>query len=623
MKKHLKVIGILFVIAIVFEMLMVVYNEVLYKFYDSKHLINNNPYIIDIEDIQTSKEGNLNILTVNKNLEGPLYNISLNLKTSNSDDAYLTLICNDKNYELRRDNLELNKFKAYLSVSEVNSVKINFSEGQININNVKNISINENLDYMPQRGIVFLRIATIFGLTFIVYLAFCIYKKINSKEYKIDKANFFVISALILGIGIGTLVIPLTKYDEHTHFWRAYEISKRHLTSSWNTTMPKSVIDLVIGDDGVYHINDRKYSDLKENLTKKLEPKEEAALFVGGAGAYSPFNYIPQLVGITIGRLMHLNPVIIAYLGRLTNFLFFILVVYTAIKIMPKEKWKNIIIVIALLPMTLSLATSMSPDSLAISLAILLISYIFKLKYDEKDIKFGSICLLSILCIMTSLVKIAYLPLIILFLLIPSNKLKNKKLYYSVFTGTMILAIVINLVWMSIAGQGGTAATRTNPTEQIYFVLSNPLGFIANLGATLVENFGEYVTTMVGGWNTTAFGELLLIIALVFTVFKENQQEKDESKIVLTKKDKIIISIAIILCVLLIFAGLYVQWTIARLNRVEGIQGRYFLPILAGVLILLESNKLKVNIKNYWLKYFIFLLIIYIPVYINIIKEFI
>ena len=102
----------------------------------------------------------------------------------------------------------------------------------------------------------------------------------------------------------------------------------------------------------------------------------------------------------------------------------------------------------------------------------------------------------------------------------------------------------------------------------------------------------------------------------------QNVNEEDKS-IILNKKDKIIIGIAIILCILLIFAGLYVQWTISRFNRVEGIQGRYFIPILAGLLILFESDKLKVKINNYWIKYFIFLLIIYIPVYINIIKEYI
>lgn len=621
MKKHLKVIAILFLITIVFEILMVGYNEILYKLYSKKHLIGNNPYIIDIEDIQVSKEGNLNILTVTKKLEGPTYNISLNLKNSNEEDAYLTLTCNDKSYELRRDNLELNKFKAYLNISDAD-ITINFSEGQIDVGNIKNISVNEDINYMPQRGIVLLRVFTIFILASIAYIAFCIYKQINTKEYKIDKAKFFVVVALILGIGIGTLVIPLTKYDEHTHFWRAYEISRRHLTSSWKTTLPKSVIDLVIGDDGVYHINDRKYSDLQENLTKKLEPKVEEPLFVGGAGAYSPFNYIPQLVGITLGRIMHLNPVMIAYLGRLTNFLAFILIVYIAIKIMPKEKWKNIIMVIALLPMTLNLATSMSPDSLAISLSMLLISYIFKLKYGEKNIKFSQICIVSVLCIMTSLVKIAYLPLVVLFLLIPSDKFKNKKVYYSLFVAIILFTVIINLVWMAIAGQGGTAATRTNPTEQIYFILSNPLGFLSNLGYTLLENINEYVTTMVGGWNTTSFGEILLIIALVFTMLAQNVNEEDKS-IILNKKDKIIIGIAIILCILLIFAGLYVQWTISRFNRVEGIQGRYFIPILAGLLILFESDKLKVKINNYWIKYFIFLLIIYIPVYINIIKEYI
>ena len=60
------------------------------------------------------------------------------MKNSNEEDAYLTLTCNDKSYELRRDNLELNKFKAYLNISDAD-ITINFSEGQIDVGNIKNI----------------------------------------------------------------------------------------------------------------------------------------------------------------------------------------------------------------------------------------------------------------------------------------------------------------------------------------------------------------------------------------------------------------------------------------------------------------------------------------------------
>lgn len=82
MKKHIKIVAILFILTIVFEILMIAYNEVIFKLYDAKHLINNEPYTIQIADISIKKDGNANIIEVGKNL-GKVYNLCLNLKGQN------------------------------------------------------------------------------------------------------------------------------------------------------------------------------------------------------------------------------------------------------------------------------------------------------------------------------------------------------------------------------------------------------------------------------------------------------------------------------------------------------------------------------------------------------------
>lgn len=87
MKKHIKIIAILFLAAIVFEMLMVAYNQVIYKIYDKKHLINNEPYTIQVENMTFEKESTNNIVEVNKKLEN-VYNLSLNLKEENRRRIY-------------------------------------------------------------------------------------------------------------------------------------------------------------------------------------------------------------------------------------------------------------------------------------------------------------------------------------------------------------------------------------------------------------------------------------------------------------------------------------------------------------------------------------------------------
>lgn len=82
MKKHIKIVAILFILTILFEIVLIAYNEVIFKLYDAKHLINNEPFTIQAKDITLRKEENVNIIEVNKNL-GTVYNLCLNLKGQN------------------------------------------------------------------------------------------------------------------------------------------------------------------------------------------------------------------------------------------------------------------------------------------------------------------------------------------------------------------------------------------------------------------------------------------------------------------------------------------------------------------------------------------------------------
>ena len=63
----------------------------------------------------------------------------------------------------------------------------------------------------------------------------------------------------------------------------------------------------------------------------------------------------------------------------------------------------------------------------------------------------------------------------------------------------------------------------------------------------------------------------------------------------LNKYQKIIILFIILVITILIFTSLFIQWSENNLNYIDGVQGRYFLPILPLVLILI--NGIKVNSK--------------------------
>ena len=69
--------------------------------------------------------------------------------------------------------------------------------------------------------------------------------------------------------------------------------------------------------------------------------------------------------------------------------------------------------------MSLNLAATVSPDTIIISFTILAISYALHLKFEKEKINIIDIVLFSILCMIPTVCKIVYFPLLLLFFILP------------------------------------------------------------------------------------------------------------------------------------------------------------------------------------------------------------
>ena len=85
-----------------------------------------------------------------------------------------------------------------------------------------------------------------------------------------------------------------------------------------------------------------------------------------------------------------------------------------------------------------------------------------------------------------------------------------------------------------------------------------------------------------------------------------------QNKYSLLKKDKIILGVIAAIEIGAVFAAMYLSWTQARQIVIEGVQGRYFIPVLPIVLILINKNIINLNIKNKCIKYIITMVVSYI-----------
>ncbi len=428
-----------------------------------------------------------------------------------------------------------------------------------------------------------------------------------SKLGEMKPETAFLIIGLMFGLCFVIATPALQVPDEYEHFYRALYVSEGHIFPEKVGNMsgvyiPESVqlTASQISDEWFTFIKDR---DDKINYTNLLNIKfnSQNRVFEDisriAVITYSPVPYIISAFAITIGKLLNLPPILLIYLGRLANLLSWIFLTYLAIRIMPVHKW--VLFMIALIPMALFEATSLSADSLILGLSFIIVAVFFKFAFDEnkKIINKKDIYILFILILLLSLSKQIYFVLLLLIFLIPSEKFGSRKQMFLV-TGFLFFAIVIisggwNLLvkdlYVPIVPQVSIAG-------QLAYILGDPLRFPYALLKTFFYRGFSYQLLFVGNfWLDIPLpmwwigGYVLSIIPIALL---------DKSKNIVSRKQKLISLAIFIIIFLLVCAFVYISWTVVGQNIIDGIQGRYFIPILPLLFLLLFKIRDFSNYKN-------------------------
>ena len=113
------------------------------------------------------------------------------------------------------------------------------------------------------------------------------------------------------------------------------------------------------------------------------------------AGYHQPLAYVPQAIGISLARILGLNTVCLLYFGRLCNLIFFVIMLYLSMKRIPFGK--EVLLGVAVLPMTLHLAASFSYDVMILSCMFLLTAVCLDLAYEKETVRVRDVVLLAVL----------------------------------------------------------------------------------------------------------------------------------------------------------------------------------------------------------------------------------
>ena len=236
---------------------------------------------------------------------------------------------------------------------------------------------------------------------------------------------YLFVPAVGLALGVTfTYVTPaLVAPDEYTHLAAAYE-----LASTWSgQTAAEEDGNLLLRECDAAHFG-TKTGDIgvlaykNEAIAETSEPGSPDVLTThsevkAGQGSGS---YLAQALGIRLARAQGKNFYTMLLYGRLANLILYLLLAALAVWLAPTSL-RGLFACVALLPMPLQLAASLSPDAAVLGLVFSFTALCLRLR-GEKAVWWQKI-LLIVLGGLTAPGKAIYLPVILLCLLIPAENL--------------------------------------------------------------------------------------------------------------------------------------------------------------------------------------------------------
>lgn len=483
-----------------------------------------------------------------------------------------------------KDLVKADKFYT-LKTTDVNE----FTKNKLYINGEEQQNhslIFQDFYQSPIRTTIFITTLSLMIIGVFIIATIIYYKK----DIKIENLFLMIVPFVCLFF---LITMPTFKnHDEYYHWLKAYEVSEGHWVTPikdgvQGSMMPDSVANVCPKD-----WTTMTYQDVQEKLKIPLEKEKQGILNPETAAVYSCVQYAPQAIGIALARVVTNNTYLITYAGRIVNMIVAVLLLYFAIKIMPFGK--KLLLIPAMIPIAIEGFTSLSPDAMTISMSFLYIAYILQLAFGKKEkIKMKERVILLVMSVIIALCKIVYIPLVGLILIIPKEKFEkqtnqNKIFHFCIIAG---IAVLINLVWLGYSSRYLATFREGDSKVQVLLAIQNPIQYLQMLLYTINLNGSSYLMSLFG--SDLGWGEFVKLYAMVpyslLAIYLFTAVTEETLKNKLKTYQKVWIALVVLAVVGLIFTSLYVQWTTVGKESIAGVQGRYFLPILPLIMLLLGS----------------------------------
>src|SRR6266567_1649501 len=421
---------------------------------------------------------------------------------------------------------------------------------------------------------------------------------------RLSPERTFLWLALLFGFLFILIHPPFQVADEKTQFFRMYELSEFHFISivkhnKAGDYLPESLTKFTepFFLDQYYANTNVKMSlsTLRYIYSIPLNPNKKVFTPFQNTALYSPIPYLVGSITTLFLRIFEARPIIIFYAPKLVTMIVSALVIYSAIKVTPIFKW--VMTTLALMPMTLDQVASFSADSLTIALSFFFVAYILFCKSSIKPkITRKDFIILALTGSLLALTKPVYIFLLPLLLLIPVSKMGNVKKYLLFIASVISISLVGFMIWSIVSAPIYIPARLyvfVDYHEQLKFFEKHTL----DVTSLIVQDYASHADTYFEQF-TGAFMifHILLTIILAMIMFLVSLVEKS-SKVVISFKDRLLSFCIWLICLYVISLSLYLSWSRIGSSSIDGVQGRYYIPIALALFLCLYNDKIRSSSK--------------------------
>lgn len=415
---------------------------------------------------------------------------------------------------------------------------------------------------------------------------------------------------LAVCLSVGTLTIcalPAGKvgFDEETHLYRAMGIAS--FPHGMNINQP--VFSQMIADLDSWPENQpgsymeqtalREYLDEMGDYrtgTIHLEPIIPAGTIPA---------YLGQALVLKLCKGFHVPWGYMLMLGRFGNLLVYAALMYLAIKKTPVGK--AVMLVIGLMPTSMFLACTYSYDPWVTGWIYLGTACLLKeVLTPEEKITWKSYLQIMTCFLLGCAPKAVYAPMVLIALLLPAKKFRERKERYLMRAGICLLlagllASFILPVLIAPSQTGDIRGGATSEAGQMSYVLGHLPGYLQVLSTSIIRSmpqmlFGRDIFSVQGHLADSPFTWLSMGLAL-YVVVTDTKATSPET---LKAGQKLWIFLMLGGSVLLIWTSMYIAYTVPGSLTIAGVQGRYHLPVLYLFYMLFNSRMIIARTKNMW-----------------------